>query len=283
MNEKVREIKTKDSQENEKVIFVKKPTAKQLLDARAASIKVFTDALNSDAYTREQMADVMKERNIWGEKQEKQLEELSEKIRNGTRLLAQESLAKKEDGTPYTLEELVKLAFKVEEWRAEQINISLKQRELDQYTLQGQADNAEFNYLVANCTFDEEKNLVFKGVEDYLDKQEEPYAYEAARALAEITNKVDPDYEKKLPENKFLVRYGYKREKDLLLTRPEDNKLVDREGRLVNEKGFYVNEKDELVDKFGNRVDEDGNPIEESKPFESALKVKVEEKVAEEN
>lgn len=259
-----REVKSKDSQENEVVVFVKKPTAKQLLDARAASIQTFTKALDSDAKTREQMADIMKERGIWGEKENKELEALSFKIRDGVRQLARGG--KKPDGSPFTLEDGKKLAFQIQDWRNEQLVLSFKQRELDAYTLQGQADNAEFNYLVAACVFNEDGDFVFQNVEDYLNKQDEPYAYEAARALAELTNKVDPDFEKKLPENKFLVKYKFAREKDLKLVN-EDGDLVDREGRLVNEEGYFVDKDGELVDKDGNRVDKDGNPVEEFTDF----------------
>jgi hypothetical protein len=257
MSKNVREVVSKDSEDKEVKLLVRKPTAKQLIDARAASVAVVTKALGNNALTREQMADAMKAKGIFGEKEEKQLEELSKKIREAERQLLRGGITK---------EEGKKIAFQIQDWRREQLVLSFKSRELDQFTIQGQADNTEFNYLVSQCVFDENGNLYFSSLEDYLEKQEEPYAFAAAKALSEISNKVDEDYDKKLVENKFLVKYGFARPTDFALIN-EKGHLVDRDGKLINEDGRFVNEKGELVDRHGNSVDADGNPIEEFVEF----------------
>jgi hypothetical protein len=264
MSHNSKEIVTKDKNGNELKLIVKKPTAKQLLDARTAAIEVVSKALDSNAKTREQMLEFLKERQIFGEKDEAKLQELEKKISAGTRQLARGGLTP--EGNPFTKEDGRKLAFEIQDWRAEQIMLSFKRRELDQYTVQGQADNAEFNHLVSKCVFTEDGDLFFSSLEDYLDQQDETYSFEAAKALAEITNKVDGDYEKKLPENAFLIKYGFARESDLALIN-EDGHLIDRDNRLINEKGRFVNEDDEFVDKSGNKVNEDGNPVEEFVEF----------------
>lgn len=265
MSEK--ELKTKNSKGEEVVVFVKKPTGKQLLDARTAAIHVVSKALDDNAKTREQMRVILKEKHIFGDDEQKKIDELSTKIAEAVKKLYKGSSAVNDDGTKFTKEDGKKLAFQIQDWRIEQLNLTLRQRELDQFTVQGLAENAEFNYLVSKCTFDEEGNLVFKSLDDYLDKQEEPYAFDSARTLAELMNRVDENYDKKLPENKFLVKHGFARESDLALINA-DGDTVDRDGRLINKDGRFINKANEFVDKNGNRVDEDGNMVEEFLPFD---------------
>jgi len=76
---------------------------------------------------------------------------------------------------------------------------------------------------------------------------------------------IDPDYEKRLPENEFLKKYKFV--DDQLNYIDKKGRRVDSEGRLVNEDGRYINEDGKLVDIEGNLVDEEGNYIVEFTPF----------------
>ena len=67
---------------------------------------------------------------------------------------------------------------------------------------------------------------------------------------------VDKDFEKKLPENKFLSKFEYVND-DLSLVNKEGT-TVDTEGRRINDEGHYLDEDGNRVDIDGNLLDEDG-------------------------
>jgi len=102
-------------------------------------------------------------------------------------------------------------------------------------------------------------------LDDYEENADEPFAARAAAALADKLYQLDPDYEKGLPENKFLVQYKFADNKLRLLN--EAGKLVDEEGRLLNDDGRFINEDGELVDLDGNLVTEEGDFVTEFVPF----------------
>jgi hypothetical protein len=137
---------------------------------------------------------------------------------------------------------------------------------LDNHTAEGQADNARFNYLISSClVYSSNKEKYFKTYEEYLSRASEPVAIKAAQVLANMLYGLDNDYEKKLPENKFLIKYKFVDDKLRLINK--DGHLVDLEGRLVDSNGRYVNEKGEYVDKNGVPVDINGDYITDFKPF----------------
>jgi hypothetical protein len=112
---------------------------------------------------------------------------------------------------------------------------------------------------------DNKDKKYFKDYADYLSKASEPVSIKAAQVLANMLYGLDNDYEKKLPENKFLVKYKFVDEKLRLVNK--DGHLVDSEGRLIDETGRFINTNGEYVDKNGNLVDINGDYVTDFKPF----------------
>jgi hypothetical protein len=137
---------------------------------------------------------------------------------------------------------------------------------LDSHTAEGQADNARFNYLVSACVvYKNNGNKYFKNYEDYLNRASDPVSFIAAQKLASIMYGLDSDFEKKLPENKFLLKYKFVNDNLELV----DNKgrLIDASGRLIDQNGRFINEEGKFIDKDGNLVDESGDFLVEFQPF----------------
>jgi hypothetical protein len=118
------------------------------------------------------------------------------------------------------------------------------------------SDNAKFDYIVSQCTFDEHEQPVYNGIDDYSNRSDDPIAFAAAQALAAMLYSLDKDFEMKLPENKFLAKFDYI-DDDLHLVNKQGHK-VDTEGRLVNDLGQFIDEEGKRVDIDGNLLDEDG-------------------------
>lgn len=264
MSKKVSRFTVKDG-EKETVYVVKFPSRQQQHKAQLASIKAFNDARSAGAVPREKLNQYLVEQKLWDDDKQKRLEELSKNLLDAERQLARGGKTK--DGKKFSKEEAKKLAVNMRIWRLEQLLLLAKSRELDRFTLESQSENANFDCLVSECTYYEDGSRVFENIEDYTARAEEEYASKAAIELSNMMYGMDEDYEKKRPENQFLIKYGFARDTDLHLIN-SDGKLVDSEGRLVNEEGRLINEKDELIDIDGNLVDKEGNPLEEFTPFD---------------
>ena len=150
--------------------------------------------------------------------------------------------------------------------RADLRSLTSERSSLDNNTAEGQADNAQFNYWVSSCTvYSDSGKTYFSNYEDYLNRDDDPATGQSASSLAMLLYNLDPDYEKKLPENQFLAKYNFV-DQDLHLV-DDKGRRVDSEGRLVNKDGRYINEAGELIDIKGNRVDLEGDYVVDFSPF----------------
>jgi hypothetical protein len=258
-------VETEDSGGKKLTVVVKYPTPQQFKDAQLASITAFKEAVDAGAMTREGIDDYMKSTGMWTDEKQTEFDRLTKLIAEGESQLARGGKTK--DGKKFTKTEARQLALDMKKWRMEQLLLLAKRRELDEYTVQGRAENTRFDYLVSECCYNEDKTRVFKDLQDYIDKSDEPYASAAASELSSMLYGIDKDFEKNKPENKFLVKFGFARDKDLRLIN-RDGHLVDSKGHLINEDGRLVDEGENLVNVFGGKVDKEGNPLEEFVPFD---------------
>lgn len=253
----LKEVRSKDSSDKEVVVFVKKPNAKELADAQIASAAAATKAITAGALTRVKLRDVLNEQGLWTKEQEAELEEIQKRITDSVRKLAQGGIK---------LSQARKIAIDVRKDRNRQADLLSRRSELDQFTIEAQAENARFDYLTAICVVTEEGEKVFASLDDYKNKSSEPYAYEAASELFDLMSSSDKDWQKKLPENKFLLEHGFVNDEMRYINK--EGHLTDSSGHLVNEEGRFINDKNEFIDRFGERINEDGSPfIEAPAPF----------------
>lgn len=239
-----------------KVLYVISPTRKHEEKAKVISNRVFRDCVKTGSFFRSELNAVLKERGILTNEEEKVLTEATEFLENGKKKLKAGGIE---------LDEARKLAVDMRKKRFEIIAITIKLNEHDAMTVEGQTDNAYFDALVSLCVLDEEGNPVFNSYEHYLDESKEDYASTAAKTLSSIIYGTNDNWEKELPENKFLMKYKFVDEKLRLVNK--DGHYVDSENKLINEDGRYVNENNEFVNRDGERVDENGDLIVEEKPF----------------
>ena len=108
-------------------------------------------------------------------------------------------------------------------------------------------------------------NYSFKDYEDYLSEDKSEVANKAATNLAKLIYDLEDDFQKKSPENKFLLEYQFCNT-DLHLV-DKDGQLVDALGRRVDKDGRLINKDGELVDTDGNLLTDDGEYKVEFQPF----------------
>ncbi len=245
----------KDDKEIE--LAVRSPSLEDQREAQKIYNQAFTDAIKSKSVVRAKLDDLLEDQGLWNQEKQAKFTELQQQILDGEKRLAKGG---------FSLKEAKNLAIEMKRTREEIRELISVRTSLDNHSAEGQADNAKFNYLVSSCVVYKENNQkYFKNLEDYMNKSDDPAALLGAQKLANMNYGLYNNFEKNLPENKFLQRYKFVDEKLRLINK--DGKLVDIDGRLIDENGRFINEKGEFVDKNGNRVDKDGEYIVDSQPF----------------
>jgi hypothetical protein len=237
--------------------LVQTPTLQNQREAQKVYNQAFTDAIKSKCVVRAKLDDLLQEQGLWNEEKQAQFTTLQKELLDGEKRLAKGG---------FGIKEAKSLALKMRQVRDEIRDLISVRTSLDNHSAEGQADNARFNYLVSVCVVYKNTNEpYFKSLEEYLNSADNPVAMLGAQTLATMVYGLDNNFEKTLPENKFLQKYKFVDEKLRLIDKR--GRLTDADGRLIDEKGRYIDEQGNYVDKFGNKVDEDGEYITDSEPF----------------
>lgn len=241
----------------EKTFSVRSPSLNDQREAQKVYNQAFTDAIKSKSVVRAKMDDLLAEQGLWNDEKQKEYSDLQKELLDGERKLAKGGFA---------LSDAKKLAIRMREVRNRIRELISVRTSLDNHSAEGQADNARFNYLVSVCVvYKDSENKYFQSLEDYMDRIDDPVALAGAQKLANMIYGLDNNFEKNLPENKFLRKYKFVNDKLRFIDK--NGRTVDSEGRLVDENGRYINDSGEFIDKDGNRVDADGEYIVDAKPF----------------
>lgn len=236
---------------------VRSPSLEDQREAQKAYNQAFTDAIKSKAVVRAKLDDLLEDQGLWNKEKQAKFTELQQQILDGEKRLAKGG---------FGIRDAKNLALEMKKTREDIRELISVRTSLDNHSAEGQADNARFNYLVSACVVYKDTNdRYFKSMEDYLNRSDDPAALLGAQKLANMIYGLDNNFEKNLPENKFLQKYKFVDDKLRLIDK--SGRLVDADGRLVDENGRFINEQGEFVDKFGNRVDSDGEYIVDAKPF----------------
>jgi hypothetical protein len=254
VNKKVIKVKSGDK---ETELAVLKPNAKQRQDAQKVYNRAFREAVESGAILRAKIESVMREQKLWDDHKEADLRKLQTKIVETERKIRSGGIK---------LTDAREMALQLRRDRAELRGLNSERSSLDNNSAEAQADNAQFNFFVSACTVHAgDGKPYYKSYDDYMARDEDPATSIAASALARILYNLDEDYEQKLPENQFLLKYKFCDESLHLVNR--EGLKTDAEGRLVDDEGRYVDASGDYVDRDGNRVDADGNYLVDEKPF----------------
>lgn len=236
-----------------KKVEVHKPTPKIEAQANMESSKVFARLIkqkNEDGTAafilRSQLNDYLANAGVYTEQDIEDLGTFSDRIKELEEILSKGG-KKKSEGKAAAIE--------LKRLRIAMYTLLLKQAEYDKNTVEHYSENARMDYFITKCITFEGGGAIFKNIEDYENDEVMQRALaEPIRELASIVSSYDPDFEKNLPENKFLVKYGYANENLRLVNK--DGKFVDESGNLVDEDGNKI-VKEEKVDEFVEFFDDE--------------------------
>ena len=235
-------------------VLVKKPSKKDRDEAQLVYASSWRKAVENKAILREKLNEHLAEQGLWDESRQKKYEEILSGIN-------EKELILRKGGIP--LNKAKKIAFELKGLREDLRDLIAARTNYDQNTAEGLADNARFDYLVTVCVVDPvTRQPVFRDMEDYNERGAEAWAIRAASQLASFLYELDPDYEKNLVENKFLVDHKFADEKGRLINKNGHLIAVGADGkeRLINEEGDYI-AYDENGESY--KVNYDGSRKEE--------------------
>jgi hypothetical protein len=254
----------RDNKETKEVkLDVRTPDLKQINEAQLAYNRGFDIAMRSKAPLRIEVEALLKDREIWTKVKQDELDKLNTELNTKVNKLL---------GGGMKLLEARKLAIEIRDQRDKIASLNTERRILDTSTAEAQAEAARFNWFVANCTVYTDTGAPFfskdgkPDVDTYLEDATSDYAQECARQFGVLQYGLDPEFEKKLPENQFLFKFKFVREKDLRLIN-RDKHLVDRDFNLIDEEGYLVDKDNNRMDRTGTPLDKEGKPKIETKPF----------------
>jgi len=223
-------IESKNTDGKEVKVKLKTPGPSEYRDSQVEYNKAFRSALDSGALLRQKLSDYMTEQGIWSEEKQKKNDEFVEKINAKEEMLKIGGIK---------LSEAKEIALELRGLRVRFRDFLAERNALDQNSAEGQADNARFSELVRLCMLNPNTNKpYFPTQEDYDKSADQPWVVEAAGELAGMIYGLDPNYDNKLEENKFLKEFEFVND-DLRLVN-DDGHLVDTEGKLIDEDHRFV-------------------------------------------
>lgn len=240
-------------------LVAKRPDAAIRQQADMVWSKAWGEYAQKGVLLETKLRDVVRAQGVWDDAKEQRLKEIDDRIAANEAKLPNADGKVRQKGL--RLSDVREAAIQMRIDRAERVLLLTEVTRLRNNTAEGLAENDRFNYLVANCIVDSEtgKKPHFKSVEDYKARGNDADAIAAATAFAALYYDHDPDFDKKLPENQFLLKYKMVDESLALINK--DGHLVDTKGRLVDKNGHLINEAGEFIDEAGNRIDDAGLPV----------------------
>jgi hypothetical protein len=227
MSKKVEFVTYKDSEDKEKKIVVRKPKQKDFQDAKIYASGIFKRLYESgDVVLRSSVNEHLEKLGLWNKDKEDKLAKLNKEI------VAAESKLKRGG---IKLSEARTIAIDLKTKRRERTILLIATTELDSKTLEGQMENAEFDFLVSRAIYNEDGTLVFQSVDDYLESESD-YIAEAAAKAANLIHNFDNEWELKLPENSFLLNHKWKTGKAFAVVEDKQLFLLDEDGNKILQK-----------------------------------------------
>lgn len=207
---------------------------------------------------RAELEEYLSEMGVWTLKDTVEVEKLALEIR-ANELMIKKGGRKVSEGRA--------LALQMAEKRQMILEKHAKRLQFDSATVESQAENFRFEYLLIKCLIFADTGKPFLQNHDaYVERQDETAIMEGARILANMVYGLNDSIDNNMFEMRWLKDAGMIDDKGRY-TRP-DGKIIDRNGRLVNEDGRYINSDGQMVDTFGRSVDEHGNLlVDVSEPF----------------
>ena len=196
---------------------------------------------------RDQLEKYLKDEGIWTEEDQNKIDELNEEVSEGLKKLRKGGITDLEGR---------ELAIGIFEKRNQIANIRYKRRIFDEATIEAMSEQEKLDYLTYSCTvYEDSGNPYWSSFEEMKSDKGNEIFEKASQFIYEIAYGIDSDFEKKLPENRWLKKYNFL---------DEDLNFIDRKTGKNVDRGYRAIEESEEGTNDFNALDSD---ITEEEPF----------------
>ena len=184
------------------------PTPKIREEADEEEVKVFSDGLRpkelggKGLLTQEQMEKILRDNKIWGDEEQKALDEVRARI---VELLDK---LEKEKGT----KKFNKIYAKIKEERQKEQDLLSKYDYYFSRTVDARARNAKLMYLIANCIRNEDGTRIWPTFDDFKAEEDFEFVTEATKQAMSFFLNIDIDIFT-YPEDKLLQEMEKQKDK----------------------------------------------------------------------
>lgn len=257
-----KEFTVKEGKGNEVKLAIRKPlyedyeVAEKIYATKVAAL-IKESVGRRNLLLRSDLEKFLKEHEIWTPKEEEQLRKLNQEVDKLLNKMRQGGLK---------LSEGRELAISVMDKRKEVVRLMSKRQIFDDTTIEAMAESERNDYLVyASTVYADSGRNYWDSFEDMKnDKLSDAYR-QAAVVSSQVIYNIDPEFEKNLPENKWLKKYNFI-DGELNYVDRKTGEKVDRDGKpvksleqeamrqLQNLQGEIVEETPFIDDETGEAV-----------------------------
>lgn len=207
---------------------------------------------------RDELEEYLDKTGVWTLQDALEVEKLALEIRAHELVLKKGGISIKEGRV---------IALRMAEKRQLIMEKHSKRQQFDSATVESQAENYRFEFLLVQCLVIRETGTRFlKNHDDYVNRQDEIAVVDGAKVLANMIYGLDTNVHNTMFEMRWLKEAKLIDDDGRYIGK--DGTFRDREGRLVSKEGRYINDDGVMVDTFGRPVDEVGNLlVDSSLPF----------------
>lgn len=185
---------------NGKTYKVMEPTINIDSAAKKIYMSEYNKALKNDSVPRDRLDDKLKELGLMTPEDYDRMEKLRNEI---------EELIKPLKTGGIKLKEMKERAEKAQLLRLQLYGLISYRTKYDDLTAESVAEDARFNFIVYSCLLDENDKRVFNSYQDWESCTDNQLLEKAASAMVDILYPDRGNVFLTLPENEFLVKYGF--------------------------------------------------------------------------
>ncbi|MFA5670098.1 MAG: hypothetical protein WC967_12730 [Balneolaceae bacterium] len=180
---------------------------------------------------RAQVNQRLRELGIWTDEDDKAVDDLSERVRNGLEKLNKGGIKFSEGRN---------IALDVADARQEIFDLMSKRLVLEGMTAESLADSEQYDYLISVCAiYSESGERVFNDLDDFKARSETDLGKAVIENFFESLYGLGEDYETSMPETKWLKENGFLN---------DEFRLIDRKtGKLVAKDGSPIDDVEEVT------------------------------------
>lgn len=174
------------------------PNSKEMSDANWEYSRAFNKALVADLPTNSQMEELLKKRGIWTDADDKEVDNLRERVGSLELILSKKSLKDKSKATVKMVEELSAA-------RAELIRKTTSYQEYMSQTVEAKAEEARTSFLISLATSNLDDSPVWNTVDEFMTDRRAELVNTATYEYVTFSAGLPSDYVNEFTEVKFLL------------------------------------------------------------------------------